>query len=432
MKQFMTVLKFELANYVKNKTYMVTTILMAVVLGALMFLPRIIDLTGMTGTSETSQIAESGIEEKAEDSAENQSDEEDQASEKRYMILDPDGIVNEVLLNTYFPDVTWKEAKEESEIRTAVENKEADAGFFVQGGSEFTYYVFNKGMSSSDTMVFSQMLGVIKQVEYCEKNNLDFEEASQVFQFADQVQYEEEVLGKDMVSNYFYCYAFVILIFMMIIMYGVMIATSVTTEKSNRSIEVLVTSTSSNSLIFGKVIAGAIAGICQVGIILGAILISYQINRVAWNGFLDEFLNIPIDVLITFAGFGVGGYLFYAFLYGAVGALVSKTEDINKSASGLQMIIMIVYFVVLLQLTNVDGIVIKIASFLPFSSYSAMFARVAMGTVQIWEIVVSFVILVLSVVAVGLLGAKIYRMGTLRYGNPVKFWHALKSVLKKE
>ena len=428
----MTVLKFELANYVKNKTYMVTTILMAVVLGALMFLPRIIDLTGMTGTSETSQIAESGIEEKAEDSAENQFDEEDQASEKRYMILDPDGIVNEVLLNTYFPDVTWKEAKEESEIRTAVENKEADAGFFVQGGSEFTYYVFNKGMSSSDTMVFSQMLGVIKQVEYCEKNNLDFEEASQVFQFADQVQYEEEVLGKDMVSNYFYCYAFVILIFMMIIMYGVMIATSVTTEKSNRSIEVLVTSTSSNSLIFGKVIAGAIAGICQVGIILGAILISYQINRVAWNGFLDEFLNIPIDVLITFAGFGVGGYLFYAFLYGAVGALVSKTEDINKSASGLQMIIMIVYFVVLLQLTNVDGIVIKIASFLPFSSYSAMFARVAMGTVQIWEIVVSFVILVLSVVAVGLLGAKIYRMGTLRYGNPVKFWHALKSVLKKE
>ena len=222
------------------------------------------------------------------------------------------------------------------------------------------------------------------------------------------------------------------LIFMMIIMYGVMIATSVTTEKSNRSIEVLVTSTSSNSLIFGKVIAGAIAGICQVGIILGAILLSYQINREAWNGFLDPYLNIPIDVLVTFALFGIGGYLFYAFLYGAVGALVSKTEDINKSSSGLQMVIMIVYFVVLVQLTNVDGIVIKVASFLPFSSYSAMFARVAMGNVEMWEIIVSFIILVVSVVAAGLIGAKIYRMGTLRYGNPVKFSHALKSVLRKE
>ncbi len=219
---------------------------------------------------------------------------------------------------------------------------------------------------------------------------------------------------------------------MMIIMYGVMIATSVTTEKSNRSIEVLVTSTSSNSLIFGKVIAGAVAGICQVGIILGAILISYQINRSAWNGFLDEYLNIPVDVLVTFAAFGIGGYLFYAFLYGAVGALVSKTEDINKSSSGLQMIIMIVYFVVLVQLTNVDGIVIKIASFLPVSSYSAMFARVAMGNVELWEVIVSFVILVVSVILAGLLGAKIYRMGTLRYGNPVKFSQALKSVLRKE
>ena len=185
-------------------------------------------------------------------------------------------------------------------------------------------------------------------------------------------------------------------------------------------------------MIFGKVIAGAIAGICQVGIILGAVLLSYQINREAWNGFLDSYLNIPIGVLVSFALFGIGGYLFYAFLYGAVGALVSKTEDINKSSSGLQMVIMIVYFVVLVQLMNVDGIVIKVASFLPFSSYSAMFARVAMGNVEMWEIIASFIILVVSVVAAGLIGAKIYRMGTLRYGNPVKFSHALKSVLRKE
>ena len=54
MKQFITVLKFELANYIKNRTYMVTTILMAVVLGALMFLPRVLDLTGLVGESQGS------------------------------------------------------------------------------------------------------------------------------------------------------------------------------------------------------------------------------------------------------------------------------------------------------------------------------------------------------------------------------------------
>ena len=113
-----------------------------------------------------------------------------------------------------------------------------------------------------------------------------------------------------------------------------------------------------------------------------------------------------------------------------MGALVSKTEDISKSVSGLMMVIMIVYFFSLFQLTNIDGSVIKILSFLPVSSYSTMFARIAMGTVAVWEIVVSFLILVFSIGAAGVIGAKIYRMGTLRYGNPIKITAALKSLKK--
>ena len=115
-----------------------------------------------------------------------------------------------------------------------------------------------------------------------------------------------------------------------------------------------------------------------------------------------------------------------------MGALVSKTEDISKSVSGLMIVIMVVYFFSLLQLTDVDGNVIKILSFLPISSYSTMFARIGMGTVAAWEIIVSFLILVLSIVGVGILGAKIYRMGTLRYGNPIKISTALKSLKKSE
>ena len=219
---------------------------------------------------------------------------------------------------------------------------------------------------------------------------------------------------------------------MLIVMYGQMIAVSVTSEKSNRAIEVLVTSTTPNSLLFGKVIAGAIGGLLQIGIVLGAILVSYQINRAQWGGMLDMLLHIPASVLVTFAFFGMGGYLFYAFLYGAMGALVSKTEDISKSSSGLMMVIMVVYFFSLMQLMNPEGMVIKVLSFLPISSYSTMFARIAMGTVSTWEIAVSFIILVISIVGAGFVGAKLYRMGTLRYGNPIKLRTALKSIRSKE
>lgn len=146
---------------------------------------------------------------------------------------------------------------------------------------------------------------------------------------------------------------------------------------------------------------------------------------------LDILLDIPTNVLIAFGLFGIGGFLFYAFVYGAIGALVSKTEDINKSSGSIQMIIMIVYCVVLFQMQNIDGIIMKVASFLPISSYSAMYIRVAMGEVALWEVVVSFVILVVSIIGMGLLGAKIYRMGTLRYGNPIKITAALKSIRQK-
>ena len=177
-----------------------------------------------------------------------------------------------------------------------------------------------------------------------------------------------------------------------------MIATSITVEKSNRSIEVLVTSTTPYSLLFGKVFAGAIAGVIQMGIILITALGSYQLNRETWGGSLDMLLKIPSNVLLTFAIFGIGGYLFYAFLYGMLGALVSKTEDINKSSTGLQMILMIAYFVALFRLSNPNGMIMKIASFLPFTSFISMFVRVAMGSAQIYEVVISVAILFVSVI----------------------------------
>ncbi|MCB6423263.1 hypothetical protein, partial [[Clostridium] scindens] len=81
---------------------------------------------------------------------------------------------------------------------------------------------------------------------------------------------------------------------------------------------------SPNALIFGKVIAGAIAGVIQTAIMLGSFLIAYQLNADVWDHMLDKFLDIPGLVLITFALFGILGYLLFSFLFGAIGALCSK------------------------------------------------------------------------------------------------------------
>lgn len=421
MRKFRIVLSYELKEYFSNKGFMILTLLLAIGGAILLCLPRFIDMSAITGTGgkeETTAKEEESL-------ADGETGEQD-----IMLLLDEAGVTDMDVLAGMFPDAKWQTAASAAEIMKKVEAQEAEAGFVVKSSLEYDYYIYNKGMHDGNSSVFDEAMKVFYRMDYCRQNGLDYQEITGIYEIS--VTKNEQVLNKDTGSNFWYCYGLVIIVFMLIVLYGQMIAVSVTNEKSNRAIEVLVTSTTPNSLLFGKVIAGAVGGLFQTGIVLGFILVSYQLNREQWGGMLDMVFNIPAEVLWTFALFGIGGYLFYAFLYGAMGALVSKTEDISKSSSGLMVIIMVVYFFSLVQLTNVEGPIIKVLSFLPVSSYSTMFARIAMGTVAPWEIVVSFVILAASIFGAGVLGAKLYRMGTLRYGNPIKLSTALKDIRKAD
>lgn len=411
MKKFGVIFQYELMNYIKNKSYVITTIIIALVAGIIMFVPNFIDIGSVTGENKNDVSDEnSGAD-----------------SDSTILVYDKSGMVTDIsFIQNFYHDDAIKKASGENELVDKVKADEVSAGFVVNSLTDYDYYVYNQSMTDDNQVVFTQVMTVLNQMVYCQKNGIDYASLTQAFN--PQIDCHENILGKDMGSNYWYCYGLVMIIFMIIIMYGSMVATSVTQEKSNRTMEVLVTSVDTNLLFFAKVLAGAVAALIQSAVMLGTVLISYKINQDKWGGMLNMVLDIPANVLVVFALFGIGGFLFYTFIYGAMGALVSKTEDINKSAGGVQMVIMIVYFITLASLTDVDGIMIKVTSFLPVSSYSAMFARVAMGSVNTWEIVVSFIILVASIVVVGIIGAKIYRMGTLRYGNPIKLSNAFKSI----
>lgn len=420
MKKFAVILKYELKEYISSKGFVAFTLLLAIIGAVLLCLPRFIDMSAFTGVDSSESSNE---EETVPNSPEAYN------SDKKYALYDPGNIADIKLLSDYFFGAQFVKVSDTGELEKMLEDETADAGFAVKSQTKYEYYVFNKTMYDSDSEVFNEAMKAMSRARYCEQHGLDLSEITQMYD--PPITVTEHILNKNTTQSYWYCYALVIIVFMLIMFYGQMIAVSVTTEKSNRAIEVLVTSTTPNSLLFGKVIAGAIAGLLQSGIILGTILVSYRFNRQLWGGMLDIVLDIPANVLIVFAVFGTLGYLFYAFLFGAMGALVSKTEDVSKSVSGLTMIIMLIYFFSLFQLSNVDGIIIKVLSYLPFSSYTTMFMRIAMGSVAVWEIIVSLIILIASVIGAGMLGAALYRMGTLRYGNPIKLSAALKGLKKQ-
>lgn len=408
MKKLFHVYCFESGNYFKSKSYILSTILICVLAIAAISLPGL-----LAGSS----------------SGKNESEEKTNVIAETMAVYDPGNLISDELINSY-GKAEIKRMNNEDELKKAVASEDVEAGFAIRSIGEFDYYVFNQSMMEDTKELFSELMSTAAKIKYCNDNHLNYDEMIQLDQ--KNIVCHENILGKDSRANYWYSYILVILVFFVIVMYGMMIATSVANEKSNRTVEILVTSTSSSSLLFGKVLAGATAILFQLGLIFASLLGAYHMNKDNLGGMLDMVLDIPADVLITFAVFGLGGFLIYAFMYGALGALVSKIEDLNKSAGTAQMLVMIIYLLVLFQMHEPDGIIMKILSFLPVSSYSAMFIRIAMGAVSTWEIILAAVILYASVIGMGFVAAKMFRNSTLRYGNPIKLSNALRGLQNKE
>ena len=350
---------------------------------------------------------------------------------KSFVIIDNNNIFENLdILESAFLNSKWTKVTSLDEAEELIKLENVEAGFSVDSLTKYSYLVNNSGFTDTNQMIFENLLSSLGQQVYANEHNLNINDLQSVIH--PSFDSDVTILGKDSANNFFYVYIFIFAMYMMILLYGQLIAVAVTSEKSNRAIEVLVTSANSNSLIFGKVIAAALASFIQVGVILASGMITYSLNSKAWNGLLDGIFKIPSNILLTFIIFGGLGYFFYSFIFGALGALVSKTEDISSSIGPITMIFVIVFFISMFGLSNSDSLLIKIASFIPFSSSMTMLIRVAMGTVSNFEIVISFIILLASTILTALASAKIYRLGTLMYGNPIKLRNALKWFKKEK
>ncbi len=415
MKQFLTVLKFELNNYFKNKSFVLTTIVLMVLAAGIIALPGL--LMGRDDSSSVSGDAESGA-------AAEETDGTVALFDKNGNISDPAAFGEAMGMN-----IEWVICTDSAQVEDAVNEGNAEAGFIVEDLLHYTYVVENRSMSDTLQGAFSQAAAMSWRAQTLTEEGLDPAEIESLYQV--QPQYETQILGKDSAGSYAYTYMLIMILYFLLIFYGQMIATSVTSEKSNRAIEILVTSVDSNSLIFGKVLAGAIAGLIQCVLILGSAVGTYQIFRESWGGLLDNVFDIPVPVWAAFGVFGMMGYLLYAFCFGMLGALVSKTEDISKASMPVLMIYIISFFIAIMGVNDSNSRLVRLASFIAFTASNGMLILMSMGSVEMWEIIVSGALLAVFCVGAGILAAKIFRFGTLMYGNPIKFTTALKKIREK-
>ena len=411
MRQFPTILSYELKNYFKNKVFVGATLFIVAVLAVVMFLPNLMDFFGSMGSGQ-----------------------EDSTQQSVILVSAPSQELGEGIVQAFttaFPDRSVTLTQDAiDQIKAQVSDGRADCAFVFDSLTSYTYYVLNRSLYDQTTQTANQVLVGLAQAEAMAQQGLTIDQASQILSL--QIDTREELLGVDQAQNYWYTYIMILALYMVIMLYGQMVASHVATEKSSRAMELLITSVSPVSMMFGKVLASCLAGFVQLTVIFGSALLFYQLNQDTWNGnsMITSLFDMPPSLLVYMLVFFVLGFLLYAFLYGAIGSTATKLEDINTSVMPLSMLFVIAFCVVMFSMGSgsVDNLAMMICSFLPFTSPIAMFARIAMSTVPAYQIALSIGLLAVSVVGIGVLSAKIYRVGVLLYGTPPKLRAILKAV----
>lgn len=412
MKQFKKILKFELKSYFKNKVFVGVTAFLMVLIAVVMFFPRIAELIKSDDTTDTADnVAVMLV--KAEDAVQTE-------------------MMRETFSAAFVDYEVRSTAADTDDIKAEIIGGEVQCAFVMTGPTSFTYYVDNLSISDMNTEIATGLLQQVYQMNAMIIGGMTPEQVSEIMSVG--IEGEVESLGKDQRSNFFYTYIMIFALYMVILLYGQMVATNVASEKSSRAMEVLITSAKPTAMMFGKVIASCLAGFIQLVAIFGSALIFYNLNKSYWgdNMIIDSIFNIPPELLGFMLVFFVLGFFIYAFMFGAVGSTASKLEDINTSVMPITMLFVIAFIVVMSSMSsgNVDSTLMIVCSYIPFTSPMSMFTRIAMSTVPWYEIAISIAVLIGSVIGVGVLSAKIYRVGVLMYGTTPKIGSIIKAVWK--
>ena len=231
------------------------------------------------------------------------------------------------------------------------------------------------------------------------------------------------------------------LLMMFIIIYGNMVMRSVIEEKTNRIIEIIISSVKPIHLMLGKILGTSLAGITQfiIWVVLGGIMLTvvtaisgislaevHGPQQQAMEQISDnELQQLVIDIaklpmlllLVSFLVYFIGGYFLYSAIYAAIGAAVDNETDTQQFMLPVILPLMLgIYVGFFAVIENPHGVVSTVFSMVPLTSPIVMLMRIPFG-VAWWELALSVTILVLTIAAVVWIAAKIYRVGILMYGK---------------
>ncbi len=240
-------------------------------------------------------------------------------------------------------------------------------------------------------------------------------------------------------------FLFTFMIYMFVMSYGGMVMQGVMEEKTNRIMEIIVSSVKPFQLMMGKIIGIALVGFVQIaiwGVMLTLILtaVSFFIGTPevatpstmmggdaamqtvmaevqAGNPVTETLSALPIvELLIMFVLYFIGGYLLYASFFAAIGASINAQEDSSQFMMPVVLIMLFGLYAAMYGAENPDGPLAFYASLFPLTSPIVMMVRIPFG-VPLWQELLSLALLFTTAIFIVWMSGRIYRVGILMYGK---------------
>lgn len=396
MKDLLTVIKFTMKDMLNRKSFIISTLIILVLIIIGFNVPNILNSIKGEDTKEKLLIVDS------------QNVFEGTLESLKNMDLGYDVQIENVDYNT---------------IKERIENEEIGSAIIVEPQEQnikIRYIIKNANMMESVPEEFINTMNTIYSNLQISKLGLTSEQLQSItpnFDFSLEQTEEEKASGN----------IFAIMLLSMVLFYAIyfcayQVSSSITTEKTSKIMETLVTSTSPTTIVLGKTIGIGIVGLLQMILIVGTALISAK--SFLEPGMIDSVLDMsnitPYLGIVTILYF-ILGYLAYALLYALTGSTVSKPEDIQSANTPVAILAVIGFYLSYFTMMNPTSELNVFASMFPISSPFCMPFRVMMGIASTTDVIVSIAILIVTILIIAKVAIKIYSNAILNYGTKMSF-----------
>ena len=401
MKDLLVVMKFTMKDMIKRKSFIISTIIFLIMIVVGFNIPNILKSINGEDTSD------------------------------KLVIVDEENIFEGSLESLKNVDTGYEIEISNSkyeEIKEKINNDEIESAIIVEktnNNVKIRYIVKNTTMMTNvPDDIISMMNSLYSNLQI---SKLGLTE-SQLQSITPNFDYELEQTEEEKANGN----VFAIMLLSIVLLYAIyfcayQVSSSITTEKTSKIIETLVTSTSPKTIVLGKTIGIGVVGLLQLILLVGTALISAKafLDPELINSILDISAITPYLGIITVIYF-ILGYLAYALLYALTGSTVSKPEDIQSANGPVAMLAVIGFYLSYFTMMNPTSSLNVFASIFPISSPFCMPFRIMMGLANTTDVLISIAVLIITILIIAKVAIKIYSNAILNYGTKM----GIKDIMK--